>query len=63
MLSIRKKRIEKGWSLTRVSGLTGIAASDLSQMERELKPDFPGWKRRLARAFGVPAGKLFREPK
>ncbi len=23
MLSIRKKRIEKGWSLTRVSGLTG----------------------------------------
>lgn len=39
--------------------LTGIAAADLSMLERGLRPAFPGWQRRLARAFGLPAAELF----
>jgi transcriptional regulator with XRE-family HTH domain len=45
--------------MTRVAGLTGIAASDLSQIERGARPAFPGWRRRLAHAFGMPEEALF----
>ncbi len=59
MLRIRRERLSRGWSLTHVSGLTGIATSDLSLIERGLQPVFPGWRQRLARAFRVPGEQLF----
>jgi len=58
-LELRTERRRRGWSLTRVGGLTNIAPSDLSQVERGLRPAFPGWQERLVDAFGVPAEKLF----
>lgn len=57
--ALRAERRKRGWSLTYVSGLTGIAHADLSMLERGLRPAFPGWRRRLARAFGLPAEELF----
>jgi transcriptional regulator with XRE-family HTH domain len=59
MLQLRIERQRRGWSLTRVSGLTGIAASDLSAVERETRIPFGGWRRRIAKAFGVPEHELF----
>ena len=59
MLRLREERRRRGWSLTRLSALTGIAHSDLSQIERGLRQPFPGWQRRIARAFGMPAAELF----
>ena len=56
---VREERLKRGWSLTHLSGLTGIASSDLSMVERGLRPAFPGWQRRLARAFHLPTGVLF----
>jgi transcriptional regulator with XRE-family HTH domain len=56
---VRDERLKRGWSLTHLSGLTGIASSDLSMVERGLRPAFPGWQRRLARAFHLPMGVLF----
>jgi transcriptional regulator with XRE-family HTH domain len=58
MKNIREQRLKKGWSLTRLSGLTGIASGDLSQIERGLRVLHPGWRQRIARALGVPANEL-----
>ena len=59
---LRRERLARGWSLTRVAGLTMIAASDLSRLERGLLPPYPGWRRRLAKAFRVPEAELFADP-
>ena len=37
----------------------GIASTDLSMLERGLRPLFPGWRSRIARALGVSASALF----
>ncbi|MBI3932401.1 MAG: helix-turn-helix transcriptional regulator [Acidobacteria bacterium] len=58
-LRLRAERLRRGWSMTRVAGLTGISPSDLSQLERGLRPAFPGWRRRLSDVFGVSEGELF----
>jgi hypothetical protein len=39
--------------------LTGVAPSDLSLMERGMKPAFPSWRRRVAEAFDMPEAALF----
>lgn len=59
MNHIREERLKRGWSLNRLSGLTGISTPDLSMLERGLRPPFPGWQRRLARVFRLSASELF----
>lgn len=56
---LRQERLRREWSLTRVSGLTGIAATDISAIERGIKYPFPGWRRRLAAAYRLPEATLF----
>lgn len=57
---VRELRQGRGWSLTRLSGLTGIAAGDIGLIERGLRPAYPGWRRRIADALGLPEGTIFR---
>ena len=59
MLQLRKERLRRGWTQRELSAFTGIAGPDLSAIERGVKPAFPGWRRRLARAFGLPEDELF----
>jgi transcriptional regulator with XRE-family HTH domain len=59
VLRLRGERRRRRWSLTHVSGLTGIAAADLSVVERGLRYPHPGWRRRLAAAFELPEEELF----
>jgi hypothetical protein len=61
MSRLREERLRRGWSLTHVTTLTGIATGDLSAVERRLRPAFPGWRRRLSEAFGLPEAELFAE--
>jgi transcriptional regulator with XRE-family HTH domain len=61
MLRLRAERLRRGWSITRVTMLTGISAPDLSVVERGLRPAHPGWRRRLATAFKLPEAELFAE--
>ena len=56
---VREERLRREWSQTKVSGLTGIAAPDISAIERGIKYPFPGWRRRLAAAFRLPERELF----
>jgi transcriptional regulator with XRE-family HTH domain len=59
VLRLRLERLRRRWSLNTVAGLTGIGESDLSQIERLQVPAYPGWRRRLARAFEQPEELLF----
>jgi transcriptional regulator with XRE-family HTH domain len=56
---LREERRRRGWSLTRVTALTGISTCDVSLIERGLRPAYPGWRRRLAEAYGLPEAELF----
>jgi transcriptional regulator with XRE-family HTH domain len=56
---LREERTRRGWSLTKVTMLSGIASGDLSLLERGLRPAFPGWRRRLSQAFNLPESELF----
>lgn len=58
-IRLRRERLRRGWSLTRVASLTMISPSDLSQLERSLKPAFPSWRKRLSLAFNLPESRLF----
>lgn len=59
MHPLRRERLRRGWSMVKVCGLTGISPSNLSLLERGLQPAYPGWRRRLAKAFDVPVEVLF----
>lgn len=59
MLRLRLERQRRGWSLTKLTSLTNIATSELSQIEREHIRAFPGWRRRIAEAFDLPEAYLF----
>ena len=59
MPDLRTERKRRGWSLQQLGARTGIAFSDLSEIERGRRTLFPGWRKRLALAFGVPESSLY----
>jgi transcriptional regulator with XRE-family HTH domain len=59
VLVLRVERQRRNWPLRKLSKQTGIAPTDLSRIERGLLAPWPGWRRRLAAAFGLPEGFLF----
>jgi transcriptional regulator with XRE-family HTH domain len=61
MLKIRQERLSRGWSLADVTVRTGIAGANLSMIERGVIPAYPGWQKRLAKAFRMSRADLFRE--
>ncbi len=61
MSKLREERLRRGWSLTKVTTLTGIATADISFLERGMRPAWPGWQQRLAHAFGMRPEELFEQ--
>lgn len=61
MLKLKEERRRRGWTLVRVCQLTGIDPATLSRLERGHLFPYPGWRRRLAEAFGLPEEVLFEE--
>jgi transcriptional regulator with XRE-family HTH domain len=61
MLKLREARQKKGWSLMDVAQKTGITPSNLSYIERGLIPAYPGWQKRIAKAFRMKRADLFCE--
>ena len=61
MLLLKRERLRRGWSQIKICQLTGIAPTDVSLVERGLRPAHPTWRRRLAKAFRLPAADLFAE--
>ena len=56
---LREWRTTAGWTLSDVSGLSGISTAMLSRAERGERVLSPRSKVRLARSLGVPVSDLF----
>lgn len=52
---------EKGISQRKLSIDAGIASQDVNQAINGKKPFFPGWRKRISDALGVPEEDLFPE--
>ncbi|ACV64373.1 transcriptional regulator, XRE family [Desulfofarcimen acetoxidans DSM 771] len=64
MLRLRQERQQRGLTQVKLSGMTGIASTDISAIENGWKRPYPGWKKRIAKALGVygpKADQLFEE--
>lgn len=61
VLRITQIRRQRGLSQAAVCRMTGISAATLSALESGKVHPWPGWKRRLSRALGVPADELFEQ--
>lgn len=62
MLQLRVERKRRGWSLAKLCAKTdGIDQAALSRVERGIWPAGPGWRRRIAAAFGMSEEELFAE--
>lgn len=56
---VKEIRQRKGFSQLKLSQKTGIAPSDISNLERGKQYVFPGWKKRISDALGVGVLELF----
>ncbi len=56
---LRKVREKRGISQLRLSQVTGIAPGTISNIETGKIIAYPGWKKRLADALGVPEMEIF----
>jgi putative transcriptional regulator len=60
---VRELRSERGWSQTVLTIKTRLTQSILSRIENGKLEPHPGWKRRIARAFGLSVESVFGEKK
>jgi transcriptional regulator with XRE-family HTH domain len=58
-MRLRDERVRRGWSQTRLSGLTGISQADISAIECGRQAPWPSWRRRIAEVMGIPEAELF----
>lgn len=64
MLRLRQERERRGLTQAKLAAMSGVAAQDISALERGWRKPFPTWKERLARALGLTgadAEKLFEQ--
>jgi len=59
MFRLTEERQRRGLSQAAVSRLTGIHPAIISQLESGRVYPYPGWKRRLSEALGMPGDELF----
>jgi len=60
---LKEVRKEKGLSQLKLALMTGIAPGDISRIENGWLKPYPGWRKRLARALGIPESELFPDEK
>lgn len=56
---MKEVRGEKGWTLIRLSFATQISVPDLSAIENGTRHAFPGWRKRICRAFCMSEEEVF----
>jgi len=56
---LREVRKEKGLSQLKLAFMTGIAPNEISRIENGWLKPYPGWRKRLSRALGMPESELF----
>ena len=53
--------LEKGWTRNRLSVEAGISSSEIYTSLSGQRPMFPGYRRKISEALGVPEEDLFDE--
>lgn len=61
MTRLREERKRQGLTQFELARRTKIHPTEIGKLERGILKPFPGWKRRLAQALGVPEEYLFGE--
>lgn len=61
MFRLTRERQKKGWSKCELSRRTGIFAPDLVNIENGKRHVYPGWRKKIAEAMGLPEEYLFQE--
>lgn len=56
---VREIREARGMSGEALARKAEMSPSDLSKLERGIRHPFPGWRRRISEALGVPEAELF----
>ena len=59
MNRLKEIRKGKGLSQLKLAFMTGIAPGEISRIENSWLKPYPGWRKRLSRALGVPETELF----
>lgn len=59
MNHLRKERIRQGLSQFELAKRSNISPADISKIENGTCITFPGWRKRLSEALGVPEEELF----
>ena len=59
MNRLKELRAQKGFSQLTLAKLTNIAPTDISRIENDWLRPYPGWRKRLSKALGVPETELF----
>ena len=58
---LKTVRLEKGFSQLDLSAKTRISPGTISNIESGKIYPYPGWRKRLSRALGLPENELFPE--
>ncbi|WP_434074876.1 helix-turn-helix domain-containing protein [Moorella naiadis (nom. illeg.)] len=61
MSRLRDERRRRGWSQFELSKRSNIHPIEIGRIERGIVKPFPGWRKRLSEALGVPENELFGE--
>lgn len=64
MLRLEMERRERGWTKAKLAQRAGMHASDVGKVEGKRVRPYECWKKRLAKALGIPvaqADQLFEE--
>jgi transcriptional regulator with XRE-family HTH domain len=61
MNQLREIRNQKKFSQLTLAKLTDIAPSDISRIENGWLRPYSGWRKKLAKALGVPEHQIFPE--
>lgn len=59
--TMKRERIGRGWTQAELARRTGINRVDITLLELGGRQAFPGWRRRIAKAFRMKETDLFPE--
>ena len=59
MTKLKAVRQARGYSITQLTCMTGIATSDLSAVENSKRFPFKGWRKKISRVLQTPEREIF----
>lgn len=61
MNNLKSERAKRGFTQFELAKMSNVSPADISKIERGVTIPFPGWRRKLSNALGVPEKEVFPE--